>query len=117
MIEIVLPISVLAMLVLLVDQIRQLISHAILNGTIRRAIEKDPASLPLLIAKLEQRSRWPGSLAGWIMVVGGVAFTVASFFENGADRDLAIQLGTVSIILGVGVLAYSWFVERATLRE
>ena len=117
MYELVETISVLAILLLFIDQIRQLISHAILNGTIRRAIEKDPASLPLLIAKLEPRSRWPGSLAGWIMVVGGVAFAVAAFFENGTDRDDAIQLGTVSIILGVGVLAYSWFVERATLRK
>jgi drug/metabolite transporter (DMT)-like permease len=117
MYELVETISVLAILLLFIDQIRQLISHTILNGTIRRAIEKDPASLPLLIAKLEPRSRWPGSLAGWIMVVGGVAFAVAAFFENGADRDDAIQLGTVSIVLGVGVLAYSWFVERATRRE
>ena len=109
--------SVLAILLLFVDQIRQLISHAILNGTIRRAIEKNPESLPLLIAKLERRSRWPGSLAGWIMVVGGVAFAVSAFFEHGTDRDDAIQFGIVSFILGLGVLAYSWFVERATLRE
>ena len=105
------------MLLLLVDQIRQLISHVILNGTIRRAIERESASLHLLIAKLESRSRWPGSLAGWIMIVGGVAFIVTAFFENGADRNQAAQLGMVSTIVGVGILAYSWFVERSTPRE
>ena len=117
MLDVVLPISVLAMLLLFVDQFRRLISHAILNRTIRRAMEKDPASVPFLIAKLEPRGRWPGALAGWIMLLGGIALAVAAVFEDTTERNEALQLAAILLVVGVGALVCAWFVERATPRE
>lgn len=80
-------------------------------------MEKDPASAPLLIAKLESRGRWPGALAGWIMLLGGIALAAAAVFEDATERNEVFQLAAISLVVGVGALAYSWFVERATPRE
>lgn len=117
MLDIVLPIAVLAMLLLFVDQVRRLISLAILNHTIRKALELDPHSVPLLIARMEPRSRWPDALAGWIMLLGGIALAVAGAFEGSSARSETFEVAAVAAILGIGVLAYSWFVTRATPRQ
>jgi len=114
MLEVVLPLAVLGILLLFVDQIRRLISHAILNRTIRRAMETDPASARLLIAKLEPRHRWPDALAGWIILLAGTALAVAAAFEDGTARAETFQVAAVAIVLGVGILGYSWFVNRST---
>jgi len=112
--ELVLPIAVLGMLLLFVDQVRRLVSHAILNRTIRRAMETDSSSVPLLIAKLEPRRRWPDALAGWIMFLAGAALASSAIFETGTEQSETLQIAAVGIILGVGVLAYSWLVNRST---
>ena len=114
MLDIVLPIAVLAILLLFVDQLRRLISHAILNRTIRKAMELDPASVSLLVAKLEPRSRWPDALAGWIMLIGGIALAVAGAFEGPKARAETFEVAAVIAIVGLGILAYSWFIERTT---
>jgi len=114
MLELVLPVAVLAMMLIFVDQVRQLISHAILNRTIRKAMDIDPASAPLLIAKLELRRRWPDVLAGWVLLVGGVALAVAALFETPSDQSETLQVAAFLAILGAGVLIYTWFVHRKT---
>ena len=114
MLELVLTLGVLGMLLLFVDQIRRLVSHAILNRTIRRAMETDPSSAPLLIAKLEPRRMWSDALAGWIMFLAGAALAGAAIFETGFEQAETLQIAAVAVVLGVGVLAYSWFVNRST---
>ena len=114
MLELLLPIAVLAILLLFVDQLRRLFSHAILNRTIRKAMETDPASAPLLIAKLEPRRPWPDALFGWIMLIGGIALAAAGLFEDANDQGETFQVAAIAGVLGVGVLIYSWFVQRAT---
>jgi hypothetical protein len=114
MIEVVIALGTLSILLLFVAQLRRLVSHAILNRTIREALRHDPASARLLIAKLEPRPRWPDGLAGWILVVAGVAIGIAGFLAPSDDRTDIMQIAIAAIVIGAGVLVYSWWVDRAT---
>ena len=116
MLDAVIPLGALALLLIFVAQVRRLISHAILNGTIRRALEVDLESARLLIEKLDPRPRWPDALAGWIMVVAGLALGAAAMFASPDERTEALQLAAISFMMGAGILAYAWWVERATPR-
>ncbi|MCU6454729.1 hypothetical protein LPN01_11640 [Sphingomonas sp. A2-49] len=102
---------------MIVAQVRRLIAHAILNRTIRKALVVDPLSARLLIEKIEPRPRWPDALAGWIAVLAGVAIGVAGVLSAAAERAEALQLAAVSLALGVAILSYAWWVERATPRH
>jgi len=114
MLEVVLPVSVLAIMLMFVDQIRRLVAHAILNSTIRKAMEKDPASVPLLVNKLELRRRASDGLIGVILLLGGLALGVAGLFETADDRLATFQVASIAAVIGTGVLIYGWFVDRAS---
>lgn len=116
MLDIVLPLGVLALMLMFVVQVRRLVSHAILNNTIRKALEVDPPSAHLLIEKLDPRPRWPDALAGWIMVVAGLSLGAAAMFAASNERTEVLQLAVVSAVVGGGILLYAWWVERATPR-
>ena len=113
-VEIVLPIAVLAMLLVFVAQIRRLISHAILNRTIRKALELDPGSARLLIDKLEPRARWPDGLVGWIILVASVALGSSGLFGAADERHDMVQVAVIGMAIGAGILLYAWWVERST---
>ncbi|WP_199038984.1 hypothetical protein [Sphingomonas mollis] len=93
-------------------QVRKLISHMILHGTVRRALKTDPESARLLIAKLEPESRLSAGLLGWIMVVAGAAIGIATAFGPADERSGNWQIAAVSVIVGAGVLAYLWWARR-----
>jgi hypothetical protein len=114
MVEVVVPLGVLAILLMFAAQVRRLISHAILDRTIRKALEVDPPSAHLLIEKLEPRARWPDGLSGWIMVVAGFAFGVAGLIVQTDEHTDVLQIAIISIVTGVGILVYAWWVERST---
>lgn len=116
MVDAVLPLGVLALMLMFVAQVRRLLSHAILNRTIRKALEVDPPSARLLIAKIDPRPRWPDALAGWIMVVAGLALGAAAIFATPTERTEAVQFAAISVVVGGGILLYAWWVERATPR-
>ena len=116
MLDAVVPLGALALMLMFVSQVRRLISHAILNRTIRKALEVDPTSAHLLIEKIEPRSRWPDALAGWIMGIAGLALAAATIFSPAAERTDALQLATVSSVIGVGIIAYAWWIGRVTPR-
>ena len=116
MLDAVVPLGTLALILMFVAQVRRLISHAILNRTIRKALEIDPPSARLLIEKLDPRPRWPDALAGWIMVVAGLSLAAAAIFAVAAERTGALQLAAISVVVGGGILSYAWWVERATPR-
>jgi len=116
MLDAVVPLGTLAIILMFVAQVRRLISHAILNRTIRKALEIDPSSARLLIEKLNPRPRWPDALAGWIMVVAGLALAAAAIFAAAPERTGALQLAAISVVVGGGILFYAWWVERATPR-
>jgi len=116
MLDAVVPLGTLAIILMFVAQVRRLISHAILNRTIRKALEIDPPSARLLIEKLDPRPRWPDALAGWIMVVAGLALAAAAIFAAAPERTGALQLAAISVVVGGGILLYAWWVERATPR-
>jgi len=101
-------------MLMFVAQLRRLISHAILNRTIRKALDTDPTSAHLLIEKIEPRPRWPDALAGWIMVVAGLALATAAILSPPAEQIEALQVAAISGIVGAGVIAYAWWVGRAT---
>lgn len=113
MLDIVLPVAVLWMLLLFVAQLRRLITDALLFRTIRNAITVDPESARLLIGKVEARPRYPDALGGWTLVVAAVAFGVGSLFAQPDDRSQMVQIAIMSGIIGCGVLAYAWWVERS----
>ena len=116
MVDAVIPLGVLAIMLMVVAQVRRLLSHAILNRTIRKALEVDPPSARLLIEKLDPRPRWPDGLAGWIMVVAGLALGAAAIFTSAMERTEALQLASISVVVGGGILLYAWWMERATPR-
>ena len=116
MVDAVIPLGVLALMLMFVAQVRRLLSHAMLNRTIRKALEIDPPSAHLLIAKLDPRPRWPDGLAGWIMVVAGLALGAAAIFATATERTEALQLAAISVVVGGGILFYAWWVERVTPR-
>src|SRR5688572_21889939 len=105
MTDVVLPIAVLAMFLVFVDQIRRLISHAIINGTIRQALRSDPASVPLLVTKLENGRHLPGKVIGWVMIAGASALALAAMFEAAAERQDAFQIAGIAAIVGAFTLA------------
>jgi len=113
MVEVVVPLGVLAILLMLAAQVRRLISHAILNRTIRKALEVDLTSARLLIENLEPCSRWPDGLPGWIMVVAGVALGIAGLIGQTDEHTDVLQIAITSIVTGVGILLYAWWVERS----
>lgn len=117
MLEVVLPVAILAILLMFVDQVRRLISHAILNRAIRKAMEIDRASAPLLIAKLESRRRWPDALAGWLLLLFGITIAVATLFATPEDQIAGYQIAAILGVLGFGVLGFSWFVQRSAPNE
>ena len=116
MLDAVIPLGTLALMLVFVAQVRRLISHAILNRTIRKALELDPSSARLLIEKLDPRSRWPDALAGWIMVVAGLALGLTAIFSSATERTKGLQLAVISAVIGAGILLYAWWVERTTPR-
>ena len=114
MVDVVVPLGVLTILLMCVSQVRRLIAHAILNRTIRKALETDPQSARLLIEKIEPRPRWPDALTGWIMVVAGSAIGLAAIFSSATERAEALQIGFVGIAIGGGILLYAWWVNHTT---
>lgn len=112
MLDVVLPIAVLAILLLFVDQLRRLISHAIVNGTIRQALKSDPASVPLLVAKLENGRHLPGTLVGWVMIAGASALAVAALFESTEESRATFEVAAIAGVVGIFILGYVRWVER-----
>lgn len=114
MVEIVVPLGALAFLSLMFTQVCRLISQAILNRTVRKALDADPASARLLIERLEPRSRTSAGLIGWVMVVAGVAIGAIGAIENPQDHNDSVPIAVLSLAVGLSILLYAWWVGRST---
>ncbi|MGZ3171704.1 MAG: hypothetical protein ACXWJC_01310 [Croceibacterium sp.] len=88
-------------MIAVVDQIRRLIGHAILNRTIRIAPEKDPASAPALIAKLDGRNPIPIALPGVVTLALGLVFGVAAVYSGEREFEAWMLIGALIVIGGV----------------
>jgi hypothetical protein len=104
-VELLIPIFGLGSFVLIVDLIRRLIGQAILNGTIRRALEKDPAMVPLLIEKLETRSPIPIALVGWIVLILGAMLALSAGLSDSLRGDDWI---VAAATIGTGATIVTW---------
>lgn len=113
MVEIVLPLGALAFMSLMFAQVCRLISQAILNRTVRKALDVDPASARLLIEKIEPRARSNAGLIGWVMVVAGIAIGALGIIEKAEDYSDSMPIAAVSVITGMGILLYTWWVGRS----
>jgi len=113
MVEIVLPLGALAFMSLMFAQVCRLISQAILNRTVRKALDVDPASARLLIEKIEPRARSNAGLIGWVMVVAGIAIGALGIIEKAEDYSDSMPIAAVSVITGMGILIYTWWVGRS----
>ena len=87
------------------------------EDTIRKAIEKDPASVPLLVGQLEQGRSSAGMLVGVILLVGGVALGVAGLFEESGERIDVFQIAAIAAVLGAGAITYKLVQGRDKPRE
>lgn len=92
-------IIVFSTLILLFDQFRGLFSHFILNRTISKALDKAPETVPLLIAKLEERRPWPVSPIGWVALVFGLIIAAAAVVsgENLSVEIVALCAGPILV--------------------
>lgn len=104
--EIFAPLGAFVMITVVISFITRLIATAILNRTIREAIRSDPASVPLLAAKLEQRQPWADELLGWIMIAFAAGIVLIGLFEQDYDRSELFQSAIIPAIVGVVVLVY-----------
>ena len=105
--EIFVPLGAFAMITVSVALLTRLIATAILNRTIREAMKSDPASVPLLAEKLEQRQPWADELLGWIMLAFAVGIVLLGLFEEEAyDRREFFQSAIVPAVIGIVVLVY-----------
>ncbi|MFK3889257.1 hypothetical protein [Sphingomonas sp. NPDC079357] len=98
---------------LMFAQVCRLISQAILNRTVRKALDVDPASARLLIEKIEPRARSNAGLIGWVMVVAGIAIGALGIIEKAEDYSDSMPIAAVSVITGMGILLYTWWVGRS----
>lgn len=99
-------------LFLLARELFKLIGQAILNRTIRIALEKSPGQVPALIQKLD-RDRGNGRGVAWFVFVAGVLGTIGifSYDEDYARDELAVfMIGT--ILLGLFMIIGHWWVTR-----
>lgn len=111
MVDILVPLGALTIVLLLVAQVRSLIEQAMLNRTIRKAMEIDPASVPVLADKLGAR-QVPDALLGWITLFAGVGLGVAALFAEVDERGEIIQVAVIAVAIGAGILAFARWAGR-----
>ncbi len=113
MVAIVVPLGALAFLAFVVAGICRLISQAMLNRTIRKALDADPASARLLIDKLGPQARSSAGLIGWIMVVAGVAIGTLGVVDRSEGFSDSLPIAATSVAIGLGILLYAWWTGRS----
>lgn len=113
MVAIVVPLGALAFLAFVVAGICRLISQAMLNRTIRKALDADPASARLLIDKLEPQPRSSAGLIGWIMVVAGAAIGTLGVVDRSEGFSASLPIAATSVAIGLGILLYAWWTGRS----
>ena len=105
--EIVTVVAAFGFMLMIVNQVRRLIGQFVLNRTIRIAMERDPASAPLLIAKLETRNPMPIALPGWFTLGLGLLMALATAISDHSDSD-AWYISAALVATGAGILGWDW---------
>ena len=117
MVELFVPIGGMVMLVVMFSLLTRLIAAAFLNRTIREAMSKDPASVPLLADRLDSRPPWGDALLGWIFIAMAAAMVLLGLTdEDHEERQEILRATIVPVVIGVTVLLYTRFAARSALR-
>ena len=101
--------------VLIADQIRRLFGQAMVNRTIRVALEKDTASVPLLIEKLESRGPVTIAVTGATFVVLGLIVAVLTALDAEVVED-GWTAAAVSAGVGAALLAFDFWNRKRSAR-
>lgn len=113
MVELFVPLGAMAMIAVILGLITRLIATGIHHGTIRRALRDDPASVPLLVDRLEARLPWADALLGWIFIAFAIALALLGITEpDDTDRTEILRAAIVPAIVGVVVLIYVGFARK-----
>jgi hypothetical protein len=100
------PLGVFAMLTLMVALVLRLFATAMLHKTIREALRNDPATVPLLVAKLEARQPWADALLGWIFLAFAAALVGLALFADRDEQRMLLQAAVIPVVVGATVLLY-----------
>jgi hypothetical protein len=100
------PLGLFVMITVSMALLTRLIATMSLNKTVREAMRSDPASVPILAAKLEQRQPWADALLGWLFLAFAATIVGLALFEDGEERVEMFKAAVVPVVLGVVTLVY-----------
>jgi hypothetical protein len=111
MIEVFVPMAAFIMFAVVTSLLTRLIATGMLNRTIREAMRSDPASLPLLIERLDRHAPWGDALLGWMLLALALAMALLGITEPDEYERQDIFRAT---IIPVAVLLYARLTARGT---
>ncbi|WP_230291988.1 hypothetical protein [Croceicoccus sp. Ery5] len=102
---------VMAVPVLLLLELRRILSNLFVNRSIRKALEVAPDQVPSLLAKLEEPVKSRVSGPGLATLLLGGSYLVGLLFSGGGSpTEIAVSSGVT--LLGGGLLASRWAERR-----
>ena len=109
------PISALIMFAVIVGLITRVIATGMLHRSIREAMKTDPASVPLLVERLEARQPWADAMLGWIFIAFTIGIALLAITDSDPyDRREMLRAAIVPLIIGVTVLAFTYLARPKT---
>ena len=106
MVELFVPLGLFVMITVCVSFVTRLIATGSLHKTLREAIRSDPASVPILAARLDERQPWADALLGWLFLTFAVVLAALAFFEYEPERTRMLKAAVIPAVLGVVTLVY-----------
>ena len=115
MVELFVPIAGMVMVVTIITLFVRLVSAALLNRTIREAMRTDPASVPLLIDRLDRHPPWGDALLGIVFLALAAAMLLLGLTDpDEGQRIELMRAAIVPLVVGLAVLAYTRWARKQT---
>jgi len=112
-VELFVPIAGMLMIVTIASLVTRLFAAMSLNRTIREAIRSHPESVVPLADRLDARPLWGDFLLGFIFLAFAAGLVLLGLTEpDHADRARILRAAIVPAVVGLTVLAWSWFSSR-----